>query len=730
MVAMAVAGTYFYARKHIENALKEVPNKIGLDIQQTAQGFSVSKSEKGRTLFKMEASRAVQFKQRGWTELHDVQITVYGKDSSRFDRITGKDFEYDPQSGDVTANGEVNIDLAENPQAAGTADQSAPTAERNAIHIVTSGLVFNQKTGDAATKEKVNFELPQAAGSAQGLSYSASESVLKLGSDIKVGFSGETSATVTASEGEIRKDSDSIKLKNPRVTSGARRLQADEATVFLRPDNTISRTLLTGNVEAKEADAYVEAARIELIVDEANEVRTADLSGEVRFGSSSRESSGKSTQSTAGRVMVAFAKGNQPVKAHAQDGVKLVQKSSSSGAAGGQETTLTAAGVDMDIADGEHIRKATTVGSAEIEMRPRDGGKGDATKITAGKFDAKFDDDGELTSLHGAPNAKVVSRGRAHDDRISTGDTLDVGFRPRVGVQWISQQGHVAYHDGERTASANEARYNVIEQTLALTGSPRVTDRGMATTAQTLNFNRATGEMTADGNVKSSYSELKPQAGAGLPASSSPVYVTSRTMVAKQNSGTAAYSGDARLWQDANVVEAGTIEFDRNNRSVVAQSSGGKAVSTRLEKVGDGHKAESVEITADKLAYQDGDRDVRFSGGVMATAADVTVTSRQMDCFLTAAGAGQKTVAAGKLDRIEATGSVVITQPQRHATGEKLLYTAKDDKFILTGGPPSIFDAEHGHITGVSLTLYRHDDRVQINGNTASPAVTQTRVAR
>ena len=84
----------------------------------------------------------------------------------------------------------------------------------------------------------------------------------------------------------------------------------------------------------------------------------------------------------------------------------------------------------------------------------------------------------------------------------------------------------------------------------------------------------------------------------------------------------------------------------------------------------------------------------------------------------------------GQIDRIIASDHVVITQPTRTATGDKLVYTAADDKFVLTGGPPSIFDAEHGKITGVSLTLFRHDDRVLVEGNNTSPTVTQTRVAR
>ena len=77
-----------------------------------------------------------------------------------------------------------------------------------------------------------------------------------------------------------------------------------------------------------------------------------------------------------------------------------------------------------------------------------------------------------------------------------------------------------------------------------------------------------------------------------------------------------------------------------------------------------------------------------------------------------------------------AEGNVVIRQPNRRAEGQYLLYTSSDDKFVLTGGPPSIFDAEHGKITGVSLTFFRADDRVLVEGKASTPVVTQTRVAR
>ena len=75
-------------------------------------------------------------------------------------------------------------------------------------------------------------------------------------------------------------------------------------------------------------------------------------------------------------------------------------------------------------------------------------------------------------------------------------------------------------------------------------------------------------------------------------------------------------------------------------------------------------------------------------------------------------------------------GNVVVQQPSRRAEGQTLVYTASDDKFVLTGGPPSIFDAERGKITGVSLTFFRADDRVLVEGEASTPVVTQTRVAK
>src|SRR5580698_9822722 len=246
-IMLAVAGVYFYARMRVQNALKQIPEKIGVEVQQTATGFTISKSEQGRTWFKVEASKAVQFKQGGRARLHDVTITIYGRDSSRYDRISGADFDYDPQAGNVTGLGEVQIDLEANPEGTANPDQSAPSNHRNPIHLKTSGLVFNQKTGDASTKERVEFSLPQASGSAVGVRYLAGSGELTLESQVNI-LIGKTGETLTAVRVMIVKTKHQIWLDHPLLTTAARRCQSDQATMFLRPDNRVSRILATGNV--------------------------------------------------------------------------------------------------------------------------------------------------------------------------------------------------------------------------------------------------------------------------------------------------------------------------------------------------------------------------------------------------------------------------------------------------------------------------------------------------
>src|ERR1700678_1805868 len=816
MIAI-VAGMYFYARLSLRNAVHAVPAKLGLDIQQTADGFSISKSGvQGRTQFTVNASKAVQFKEGGRAELHNVKIIIYGKDSARFDRIVGDNFEFDPKSGDINAKGTVPIDLEANPEGIKHSDQTPPEQTRNPIHLETDGLIFNKNTGDASAAGKVVFQTPQATGSAVGIKYVAKTGRMDLLSSVVMTVKRPQPVHLNADRGVITKQPHQVFLTTVHVTREQQEMWSDQATFFLREDDTVDHILAEGNVrsvihgrsapksptstspsdqmsnttpnpnpsssETRERSDHAEL----FLLGTRNLLTKAILTGNVQLTSLGAQPA----DAAAGRVTLQFATtpaGEQLLKTvHAEEGVRLTQKNSQSGAVmaksaatssppgpsppspsrasakgSTQDVEMTAPVMEFVVKDGRLLENAETSGPPQIVItQPESNQK---TVVTAAKFTAKFTDKNRMSTLHGEPNAKIVSGvldaskvppakpgAPAQTDRVSTSHMLDVAFLPQGGISSITQSGDLVYVDGPQKAWAQRGEYTATDEMLVLNGSPRVVNSGMTTTAQTMRMNRLTGDALAEGNVKSTYSDLKPQPNGAMLASSDPIHVTSHSMTAHRTTAIAVYTGDARLWQNANIVEAPILQFDRDHRSLDAhalaangavasadRSAVPQPVSTVLVQVDKTGKVTPVHITSAHLTYTDLERKVFLDGGVTAKTIDATMISQQMTVFLlpqNQAKAGSATGPGlglpGQVDRIIAENNVVVTQPTRHATGNRLVYTAADDKFVLTGGPPSIFDAERGQITGDSLTFYRHDDRVLVEGRETSPVVTQTRVAR
>ena len=151
--------------------LHNVPQQLGIDIQQTSDGFSLSKSEAGRTIYTIQASKAVQFKQGGHAELKNVHIVVYGKNHDRYDQIYGDQFTYDQQTGDIKAVGEVHIDLQGNAEGPAKPDQAAPAELKNPLHVVTQ--LTHLQPEDRHSPNRFGRKLPaaQASGSAKGAYY-------------------------------------------------------------------------------------------------------------------------------------------------------------------------------------------------------------------------------------------------------------------------------------------------------------------------------------------------------------------------------------------------------------------------------------------------------------------------------------------------------------------------------------------------------------------------------
>jgi lipopolysaccharide export system protein LptA len=731
-----VLGSYLLKRRVERHVIATVSQQLGVDVQQSTQGFTLSKSEGGRTLFTLRAGKAVQYKAGGRATLEDVSIVVYGRKSERYDQIYGSQFEYDAATGEVAARGEVHIDL----EAAGgeaRPDQAPPAELKNPIHLKTSGLVFNQKTGIAETRERIEFRIPQGTGTALGARYDSKANLLTFSSEVRVKTTGHEGAEIRAARAVLSREPRQAVFEEVKIEQQGRTLEAAKVIAFLNQNNIVERIAAEGGVRVSQGGEHgflVRAPRGEFRMDEKDELRLGELSGGVTM-----EAGGPSSLSgSASRVAMEFGAANRLSKVRALGQVQLKQTPAPATAKGkssqSQPMEMSAGSVELSVAGGNRVERALISGSPQIRLLPvRGSSLPTTTAVSATQFQASFDSSNRPRALHGAPQARIVSSTPGQADKVSTSRELDVLFDKSGAIAGVTQQGEVRYADGVQQASGERGRYLPATETVELTGSPQASDGSLTITARLLRLRQRSGEAEAQGAVKTTYRVAGGHPGGALLASEEPIHVTAASMSA--HPPTARYSGGARLWQGSNIVQAPTLDFDRDRRSLLAQGSAAQPVSTVFVQPDKQGKLAAVNVTGARLMYSDLERKARFEGGVTLKSADQTVTAETMEIYLLA-GAGKAAQAAGaasQVERVVATGQVGIEAPGRRATGTRLVYTAAEGKFELTGDaahPPSLSDAGHGTATGDSVTFYNHGDRVVVGSSTASRTVTQTQVQK
>jgi lipopolysaccharide export system protein LptA len=721
MVFVIALGFYLRGFFKPQETLPDTPKNIPSGVEKSATGFNLSKSEGGKTLFTIHAASVQQYKEGGRAALHDVSITVFGRNQDRSDQIYGSDFAYDPAAKVVTAEGEVRIDL-EAVSASTTPGQPSAAETKNLIHVKTSGLTFNENTGIAQTKAAIEFRVPEGNGSAVGATYDSHGGVLTLKSAVRLTSTGPRKATITGQSATITKNPSKVVMQSAKVEELQRVISADKVTVFLGDDNNIERVTGSGNLHAVSTGAKpfeVSAPEGELEMAGANQARRGVLSGGVTFASKGDSPA----EGKAGKILLTFGAENRLSKARAQDSVQLKQGPAE------KSQELHAVALDLSVKDGRRLEKAVTSGGPAEIIREQAPGK---TTISAGHFETVFNNQNRPVSLYGTPDAKIVDTAPGKPDRILTSRELTAKFNDKGEIISADQTGDFHYQEGTQTASAERAKYVAAEETILLSGSPRVIDlnQGITLTADSIQLNRKTRNASAQDNVKTTYSKMTAQPGGAMLGSADPIHVTGSSATMNSATGVARYT-KARLWQGPNIVEAPTISFDRTKRSLQAQGGqGGHVASVFVQKDKNG-KLTPVNVTSDRLSYVDADRRAVFSGNVVVRAQDVTISSATVQVILLPNKSQGQNQTASQLDRIEAQGDIKIEQGSRKAAGNKLLYTAAEEKMVLTGTPeklPSIFDAERGQISGDSLTFFTHDGRVLVGSGETSKTEIPNRI--
>ncbi len=385
---------------------------------------------------------------------------------------------------------------------------------------------------------------------------------------------------------------------------------------------------------------------------------------------------------------------------------------------------------------------------------------GETTKLGAQKLVAQFDSEGHLDKLLGHSGVIIRRQMDQRTPQLSSASELVATLAP--GGQWdtLDETGNFRFQQGDRQATAALATAIRSTGSILLEGSPVLADSMSRTTAGRVEINQQTGEIHATGGIISTY-----LAAAGSPAVNTPVnlgsgpaHISSETLSGSSTSGHVIYLGAARLWQGDSSLNSDRIEIWRDDKKLQAsghvlaafpQASGIVPVPSFSSISAPKSKAapEASEPTlwqahAPMLTYWSEGAKAHLEGGVTAASSQGSLQSRTLDVFLNPAqpdsaaspvrqAPDANAAVGGQLSRVLAQGSVVVLQGARRGTSEQADYTAADQKFVLSGGHPTIIDAQTDTTTsGASLTFFVASDTISIDSQNGLRTLTKHRVAK
>jgi lipopolysaccharide export system protein LptA len=788
---VAIVGGVFASRQiSAHRQQKNAPPVVPPSVERQSSVFQFSKVEQDRTIFTVRAGHATEYKDQNRAVLEDVWITIYGRDGSRNDNIHTRECSYQPLSGDVRCEGDVQIDLQSAKPPSKASESAAPPAATGmppltALQVKTRDLKFSQSTGIAETSEPVTFTFPQGTGHGTGLQYSSTDATVRVEKNVEFDLSptdktGGLPVQATGSSLEVRRNDHTVILNGPAaVREGGRELTAGEITVWLDDEFHAEKAAAEGHpaihVGDEKGTMDLTADRFEALLSPAGWVQQIAAEGNVAGARESAPKPGANSEKTtdhfsAERVNVMMHAEHNALKEMTASG--RVTGNSLQGADSRSLKTealrvvFAPATKPGDGPEKQRIESAETLAPATIESKAG----GDATELRAKKFEGGFGADGRLTRLLGHSGVQVTSQVAGKAPQVTSAAELAATFGGKGDWNTLDEEGGVQFEQGDRHATAEHAHIDRATDVIAMDGSPVLTDATSCTTVSSVKVHQKSGEMEAAGPVISTY--LQAAKGNSLNLGSGAAHITGDSLSGSTTSGHVIYQGHARLWQGDSVMQADRIELWRDEKRLQASGHvvanfpqagsasggpmgpGGKAlaanpsaattVSASTASPGGAAKRRAAaptlwEIRAPLLTYWDDLGKAHLEGGVTATSEQGSMQSQTLDAFLekaapksaTPPNAGRQGAApSGQLSRAVAQGAVVVRQGGLRATSERADYTAADGKFVLSGGFPTIVDASGDTTTGHSLTFYVASDTILVDSDSSSRALTKHRIEK
>ena len=713
--------------------------RLKANVTSRVEGYeSVVMDDKGREKYRLRAAVDTAFDD-GRHEMEKVDLTAFGeiqKDGKpKTVRITSERGEYTPAQNLVTFEKNVIV------------------TSSDGLEVTSEKLNYDQKTEIASTDVAVQFKHGEINGSSVGAQLYAKEHLLNLWKEARI----VATPTTPDPKDPKKKNGQPVEMRsdkasyaelqgvarfdgNANITQGEKLARADLITGIVNPQTKkLDRVEMRGNSflksQEKTKTSELQARDMDFYFDEVQHLKQAVARGSAKATSLEKDSP---REISAEQIDAYYLPGEKEslLQSVVTQGRTTMKIEVSEGAANAKEVSERVIEADAVNAvfreDGVNMARADADGNAVLTITPKTiKPKSDRQRLRAAKFTAEFFPKGNaiktfLADGNAVADFEPMEQKSKRSKRSVTGKKLTANLVELTqDIDNLTVEGGAKFvenfpagsKESDRNATADRAVYTASNQIVAMRGKPLLWDSSSRANADEIDANVETGESFLRGRVRTTYFSREKTGGAApFKKDKAPVTIASDKAAVKHNEGAARYTGNVRAWQDNDFIRADNMELDNGEKMLTAWGNAQSAFYD-FEREVEKNRKEVVPVfaAADKIVYTDANHTAHYEG---------TVKIKQGTDQIDAAVADAVMDDQHKLVQLTASNNVVMTQPQRRATGDQVVYTAANDTAILTaaaGKLAMVEDREREAVTkSEKLTLHLRDARIEAGSESGS----------
>ncbi len=705
-------------------------------------------------IVRVEAASFQATKDPSTFQLKGLVLRLFNKDNSKYTLVKSDRALFSEGSGVMRSDGPVTVVMS---VPVSVSPDDTKTLGKY-VHIETTGVVYETKSGKASTDQLAKFVFPQGGGQAVGAEYDPNTRVLHLKSAVSLDWIGsgapenklhvETNDLVYKEReqkvylspwSKMQRQTLKIAAKSSVVTLDDGRLHQIDSVDAAGTDDRNGRLVeySAANMTAKfNDDGAVDEilgdkdARITSATAAAKTIVTGDRA-DLRFD--------VETETTADNKQISNSNLHEvTAEGHA---VAISQPLPVPGVLQADTRVLRSERILLEMKPGgQEVQQIHAPDKATLEFKPNRAGLPHRL-VDCSNLQVIYGDNSYVESFTAAnvktrtdkpPAAVKTKDGKPPAPAYTWSDRMVAKFKPDSNdIASIDQVGHFRYQEGERKASADRAQILQDVNRITLTDKAHVLDNTGTTSADLIVMNQNSGDMDATGHVRSTHApDQNEKPGTSMLDATKSMEAEADKMISRDENTKITYSGHAVIWQGANRISADTIDIDRGAESLHAC---GDVVSELVDSKNNPDGTPSPDplfttVKAPDLVYHDDSRLALYTGGVTLTRQKMVVTSKQMQAFLSPKTDSNSNDSS--LDHAIGDGNVKVfeavagnrTRTGTSAHGE---YFTKEDKVVLTGGSPQFVDSQKGVTRGKELTYYSGDDKLIVQGEEKQQAFTK-----